>query len=641
MASSIFVAVLFLFAWAAGAQVDVGLDSANPGLGEADLETIIVNIVKVALGFLGLLAVIFIMYGGFTWMLAGGNQDKVAKGRKILINAVIGLVIILSAYAIASFIFSELGWIVGSENSSSSSDSSYYYSGGLAGGVVKSHYPAAGETDVARNTSIVVTFREEIDSSSIMDERGELITDNFSIADADGNAVVAASVTTADNYSFVIDPTEPQYLGDDVEDTIYVVTLSSGITKADGDSAFGSLGSYDWQFTTSTDVDLTPPQVISILPTAESASPRNVVVQINFDEAISPLSVAGDTSEGFDNLVAKIIDTDEVVAGTYSISNQYQTVEFITSDLCGTNSCGGEVYCLPGPENLAVAVKAASLGGVFLDGVVDMANNSLDGDGDGTAEGPEIDDYSWSFQTNDNVDLVAPQVVSVTPGVSANEISTKSKVKVVFDKLMMLSSLNGDSIMIDGNVDYWINSSNQDDYTESFINHEEFSEYTTYNPLVTNECRDIYQNCFNPTSGPGDFKIGGTDEILGWSSGTESGDINHTAVAGQLRLNISSDVELVSGVWTSGAVDLGGLSRLSGLYVHGDFPTGTSGAVAIRGAATAAGLANVAWETVDSSSVIDLEAVSWLQIKISLQSVRANVTPAVDSISINKISLTP
>jgi type IV secretory pathway VirB2 component (pilin) len=134
LASSIFVAVLFLFAWAAGAQVDVGLDSANPGLGEADLETIIVNIVKVALGFLGLLAVIFIMYGGFTWMLAGGNQDKVAKGRKILINAVIGLVIILSAYAIASFIFSELGWIVGSENSSSSSDSSYYYSGGLAVG---------------------------------------------------------------------------------------------------------------------------------------------------------------------------------------------------------------------------------------------------------------------------------------------------------------------------------------------------------------------------------------------------------------------------------------------------------------------------------------------------------------------------
>ena len=536
LTSIIFVTVLFLLAGPVMAQVDFGLADANPGLGTTDLKTIIVNIIKVALGFLGLLAVIFILYGGFVWMTAGGNQDKIVKARKILINAAIGLLIILSSYALASYIFKQIGWVTGADFSTSR-DGAYYYSGGLAGGIIQSHYPSSGEVDVPRNISIAVTFREQIDRDTIIDGTGQLITDNFSISDADGNEVEVASVSTVDNYSFVVDPVVPEYLGDDVEDTIYVVTLGSGITKASGDPAFGSLGSYDWQFTTSTDIDLTPPQVTSISPKADTANPRNAVVQINFNEAINPLSVAGDTSEGFDNLIAKIINTEILVSGTYSIANQYKTVEFITNDLCGTNSCGGDVYCLPGAEDLDVTVKAASLGAVIFDGAVDMANNSLDGDADGIPEGPELDSYDWQFATTDEVDLVPPKVVAVTPGVSANEISTRSKVKVVFDKLMMLSSLDTDSLMIDRGVEYWINSSNRETYTESFINHEELAEYTTYNPLVTNKCRDLYQNCFNPASGPGDFKIGGTDESLGWENGTELGSINHTQVPGQLRLN--------------------------------------------------------------------------------------------------------
>lgn len=60
-------------------------------------------IIQWILGLLGLFAVIMILYGGFTWMTAGGNEEKVEKAKKIVTAAVIGLVIILVAWAIVIF----------------------------------------------------------------------------------------------------------------------------------------------------------------------------------------------------------------------------------------------------------------------------------------------------------------------------------------------------------------------------------------------------------------------------------------------------------------------------------------------------------------------------------------------------------
>src|SRR3989338_633893 len=88
------------------APADFGLsDLAGLGLGGAqDPRLIIVNIIRILLGFLGILAVIIVLYGGFVWMTSGGNAQKIEKAKKILINGLIGLAIILSAYAIVSFV---------------------------------------------------------------------------------------------------------------------------------------------------------------------------------------------------------------------------------------------------------------------------------------------------------------------------------------------------------------------------------------------------------------------------------------------------------------------------------------------------------------------------------------------------------
>ncbi|MFA6393628.1 MAG: IPT/TIG domain-containing protein [Patescibacteria group bacterium] len=93
----------------AQSDLDLGLSAGEQiGLSSASPKTVIVNVVRVLLGFLALVAVIIIMYGGFIWMTAGGNAEKIEKAKKILRNAAIGLLIILSAFAIVSFLMTKL-----------------------------------------------------------------------------------------------------------------------------------------------------------------------------------------------------------------------------------------------------------------------------------------------------------------------------------------------------------------------------------------------------------------------------------------------------------------------------------------------------------------------------------------------------
>ncbi|MFC1702903.1 IPT/TIG domain-containing protein, partial [Patescibacteria group bacterium] len=85
---------------------DLGLEFATEtGLTTTDVRTTISRIIRSFLGFLGIVAVMIILYAGFLWMTAGGNEEQVSKAKKMLINGVIGLVIILSAFTIVTFLF--------------------------------------------------------------------------------------------------------------------------------------------------------------------------------------------------------------------------------------------------------------------------------------------------------------------------------------------------------------------------------------------------------------------------------------------------------------------------------------------------------------------------------------------------------
>lgn len=62
------------------------------------------EIIQVLLSFLGIGALGLMVYAGFRWMTSAGNDDAVTDAKKTMRNAVIGFIIIISSYALTTFI---------------------------------------------------------------------------------------------------------------------------------------------------------------------------------------------------------------------------------------------------------------------------------------------------------------------------------------------------------------------------------------------------------------------------------------------------------------------------------------------------------------------------------------------------------
>ena len=93
--------------------IDKGDDlSGTAGSSTTDIRQAVRRFLNVALGFLAVLTVLMIIYGGLMWLTAMGNDDKVSKGRQILMWAAIGAVVISIAWTISSYILT-IGETVG------------------------------------------------------------------------------------------------------------------------------------------------------------------------------------------------------------------------------------------------------------------------------------------------------------------------------------------------------------------------------------------------------------------------------------------------------------------------------------------------------------------------------------------------
>lgn len=91
------------------AQQDLGLEAAaETGLTQDDPRIIAARVIRIIMGFLGIISIGLITYAGWLYTTSQGDEEKITKAKAILKGAVIGLVITLSAFAIASFIISSL-----------------------------------------------------------------------------------------------------------------------------------------------------------------------------------------------------------------------------------------------------------------------------------------------------------------------------------------------------------------------------------------------------------------------------------------------------------------------------------------------------------------------------------------------------
>jgi hypothetical protein len=90
--------------------------------GDAELTPKIAAIINIVLGFVGVVAVIFIIYAGFRWITAGGNDEKVTEARGHIKNALIGLVVVFLAFIIVNFTVDRITRATGAGSGGSSAD---------------------------------------------------------------------------------------------------------------------------------------------------------------------------------------------------------------------------------------------------------------------------------------------------------------------------------------------------------------------------------------------------------------------------------------------------------------------------------------------------------------------------------------
>lgn len=463
--------------------------------GNQDLIQIIGRIINVFLGLLGIVFLVLLLYAGYMYMTSAGDKEKVQKALSTIRNAVIGLVIIASAWAITAFI---LGFFAGEGGGLGGSRGTRPpavgllpgSSGSLGSGIIESVLPEPNSKDNPRNTPIFVTFKEPIYPASFITDWTEatsntvrgLNSDVVKIYRVDSGVATALSSDkarvfyTQDLKTFVIKPVE--YLGSPTVNVGYKVELkggSSGVLKNAGThpAAFtGAFSSgYNWQFEVSTLLDLTPPVVVATIPPNTGGQfARNIVVQLNFNKAMDPTTVSGKTAQ-FSNIEvlagANGNPPTTPVVGEFKISNHYKTVEFLTDSKCGTNSCGIDVYCLPANASIQVTAKAATvdsgappqaiLTNNGYDGVVSAVGNSLDGSkigGDGKADGPPGDNFVASFSTSDQIKLEPPKIEKTFPDADPttggnSNIPLDQPVVASFDSLLQSSTINSDNAQID------------------------------------------------------------------------------------------------------------------------------------------------------------------------------------------------
>lgn len=81
----------------------------NPLGNITDPNQIIGNVIRAILGIVGSLALAVFIFGGFTWVISAGNEEKIKKGKDMILWATLGLVVIFFSYAMVTFVLQAIG----------------------------------------------------------------------------------------------------------------------------------------------------------------------------------------------------------------------------------------------------------------------------------------------------------------------------------------------------------------------------------------------------------------------------------------------------------------------------------------------------------------------------------------------------
>jgi len=341
---------------------------ATAGLQNTPLPVIIGRLINVALSFVGIIFLVLMIVAGFRWMTAGGDAEKVEKAKKTLINATIGMVLILGSFAITNFVLSSINQATstGSLNGSSFNGGN----GGFTTGGGRPGFGGGSSTAFAvsairpegnlsiRNVKVTATFSRYLDT---LTTAGALTVVNS----VTGEAVPGELSVVANRLSFVPDQACPAPNVDRKcfeSNTLYNITIADTILSTAGDALDCVSGICAGSFTTGELVDTENPTAVITAPDTGARLvpgdfvPLQVSAKDDTEVASSDFFIANDLYDSVpavgtnlsDVLIDSIWDT-----GAFA-SNQSYRVSVTVVDIAGNENSDSvqvkinPVYCYNG-----------------------------------------------------------------------------------------------------------------------------------------------------------------------------------------------------------------------------------------------------------------------------------------------------
>ncbi len=227
----------------------------------ATVPIIVARLIRTAISMVGILAVMLIILGGFKFMTAAGDPTKIQSAKRVITNAVIGLIIVFASFAITQFI---LNTLIGATGSSISSSSSSY-------SVAPSSLPPSNVlylmsvndecSEAITNLELQFVFSKTIDASSV--DAGILITD-VSVPSAPV-AVPGDFAVSGKRVTFVPSMVCPEDSGERCfnDSSNYQITLPPAVLQSTSGGDLQCYSSYPctFTFTTGTEIDTSGPTI--------------------------------------------------------------------------------------------------------------------------------------------------------------------------------------------------------------------------------------------------------------------------------------------------------------------------------------------------------------------------------------------
>ena len=92
----------------AGDRLGTVANDTYPNSSAKSIDDTVIKAINAILGLTGIIFFVYMIYGGFLWMTANGKEENVEKAKHIIRNTIIGLIIVLSAYAISNYVVSAM-----------------------------------------------------------------------------------------------------------------------------------------------------------------------------------------------------------------------------------------------------------------------------------------------------------------------------------------------------------------------------------------------------------------------------------------------------------------------------------------------------------------------------------------------------